>query len=287
MGSSSSKMGPIKKVAIFGAGTMGCGIAIAIAQSGMKVIVKSRDNAQKIFQGVRIRLEKYIEKGEVSLEESNSIISNIYSATDIEVIFDVDIVIETIVEDLAEKRKLFKQLSKHCKSNTIIATNTSSISIEELALAIEHANRFIGLHFFNPADRMKLVEIVKSRYTSNMVVQKIKFFLKNIGKDFIVIYDTPGFVVNRLLFSMINDGAYMLMEGVAKKEEIDKAMCLGANHPLGPFALADLVGIDVCFNIIKRLNSHKITKEPCPLFIRMIKEGKLGKKRGEGFYKYI
>lgn len=278
----------ISKVAIFGAGRMGVTIAIALARGGIKVIIRSHKDKDKVFKSVKPRLETAIKKNKLSIQDKEKIIKNIYSTTDMESAANVDLIIETIIENLGEKRKLFKQLDKICGNEVIFATNTSSLSIMEISSVTNRRNRFVGLHFFNPADLMHLVEIIKTKYVSKEVIEKMVKFVKSIDKEPIVMEDAPGFIVNRLLICMINEAINLVKEGVFSPQDIDKAMRLGANHPVGPLALADTIGLDICLMITKSLYEKTNNKKYAPslLLLEKVKKGQLGKKTKQGFYKY-
>lgn len=281
-------MRSISKVAIFGAGRMGSTIAIALARVGIEVIIRSHKDKNKVFKSVKPRLETAIEKNKLSIQEKEKIIKNIYSTTDIESAANVDLIIETIIENLGEKRKLFKQLDKICGDEVIFATNTSSLSIMEISSATNRRDRFVGLHFFNPADLMRLVEIIKTEYVSKEVIEKMVKFVKSIDKEPIVVEDTPGFIVNRLLICMINEAINLVKKGISSPQDIDKAMRLGANHLSGPLALADTIGLDICLMITKSLYEKTNDKKygPSLLLSEKVKKGQLGKKTKQGFYRY-
>jgi len=278
----------ISKVVIFGAGRIGATIAIAMAQVGVKVIVKSRKDKNRIFSLVEPRLTKAIKKGELTINDKKKILGNISGVININVVTEADLVLETIIESFEEKKKLFKQLDSFCPPRIIFATNTSALSVERLSLEINRPDRFIGMHFFYPADKMRLVEIVKTKTVSESVFVKIKKFVKKLNKEFIVVKDSPGFIVNRLLFPMINEAANLVYKGVISPEDLDKAALFGLNYPVGPLRLADLIGLDVCVAVLSSI--YKSTKEikyaPSLILLQKIKVGQLGKKTGCGFYNY-
>lgn len=278
----------IDKVVIFGAGRMGSTIAIAMAQAGIKVTMRSRKDGNKIFTLVGPRLTKAIERGELTTDDKNKILRNISGTTNINIAIKADLVLETIIENFEEKKKLFKQLDLLCPPQTIFATNTSALSVKHLSSVTNRQDRFIGMHFFNPADKIRLVEIIKADTVSESVVRKIKNFVKKLNKEPIIVKDTPGFIVNRLLFLMINEAANLVKEKIAPPGDIDKAMLLGANHPIGPLALADMIGLDVCLMILESLYKRTKKKKYAPslLLLKKVKNGQLGKKTDQGFYSY-
>jgi len=277
----------ISRVGIIGAGVMGSGIAIALARKGIKVIVRSRHKEDKVFENIRARLLKALNKGKISEDEKDSILENIMGTTGLELVSDTDLIIESIIEDLEEKQKLFKELDKLCSSNTIFSSNTSSLKISEIASVTNRPDKFVGLHFMNPADIIPLVEVVRTSEVSEEVVKEIVLFVESIDKEPVIVEDIPGFILNHLLILTINEAINMVYNKIATPEDIDKIMQLGANHPLGPIVLADLIGLDIVLNISKNLYKFFGDKyKPSPLLEEMVSAGKLGKKTGEGFYKY-
>ena len=278
------------KIYVIGTGTMGSGVVQAFAQAGMPVVMKSRTQASldKAVAKITKSLSKLVEKGKVSQEMMDSTLANISATTDYASFKDADLVIEAAVEEMSLKKDVFMELDKICKEDTIFATNTSSLSITEIAACTSRPSKFIGMHFFNPAPIMKLVEIIKGQMTSDEVCNTIVELAKSIGKTPVLVNEAPGFVVNRILIPMVNEGVGILADGVASAEDIDNAMKLGANHPMGPLALADLIGLDVCLAIMEVLyNEFGDTKyRPHPLLRKMVRAGLLGRKSGQGFYKY-
>jgi len=280
----------MKKVSIIGAGTMGTDIAQVFAKKGFDVVV--RDITDDIIAKSSARLDKtvsrLVEKGKLTAEDKQDMLGRIKFTTDLADSADADLVIEAIIENVEIKKDLFKTLDGLCKPETIIATNTSSISITELSAAVSRKDKFIGMHFFNPATIMKLIEIIRGLETSEESFQKIKELSVAIGKEPVEVNDSPGFIVNKVLIPMINEAAFVLMEGVASAEDIDKAMCLGANHPMGPLALSDLIGNDVVLNIMNVLYSETGDSKyrPCLLIKKMVRGGLLGRKSGKGFFDY-
>lgn len=278
------------KVGILGAGTMGNGIAHIFAQYNNKVILVdiNKDLLNSALDTICNNLKRQLQKGTVSQSDVDKSINNIELSTDINLFNSCDLIIEAIKEDANLKKKIFKQLDSICKTDTILASNTSSISINSLAQATNRADKVIGMHFMNPVPMMKLVEIIKGTKTSNKTLDVILKITNSLNKIPVQCNDSPGFVSNRILMPMINEAAHCLNEGVADAQSIDSIMKLGMGHPMGPLKLADLIGIDVCTYILNVLfvEFKDIKYKPCEILINMVNENKLGKKTGEGFYKY-
>ncbi len=280
----------MEKIMVLGAGTMGAGIAQVLAQAGYEVFL--RDIEERYVEAglnkIDKNLSRLVKKEKIDENEKNTILNRIKGIVNISDGKEVDVVIEAAIENLEIKKQIFRELDEICKSTAIFASNTSSISITALAAATKRPDKFIGMHFFNPVPVMKLVEIIKGIATSEETVQVINKITKNIGKNPIFANEAPGFIVNRILVPMINEAAYLLMEGVAKKEEIDEAMKYGANHPIGPLALADLIGLDVCLSVMEVLHYEfgEDKYRPCPLLRKMVRAGFLGRKTNKGFYTY-
>lgn len=280
----------IEKVMVVGAGTMGSGIAQVVAEAGYPVVLADIEECLVVRGLARVKsnIEKKVSKGKLKPEEMHTILDRIQITEDVAVGKDCSLVIEAITEDLKAKEELFRKLDSICDASTIFASNTSTLSITKMASATKRPDKFIGLHFFNPAPVMALVEITKGMLTSDETLEVAKAFALSVGKSPVLVNEAPGFIVNRILLPMINEACYELMEGVASAEDIDAAMKLGANHPIGPLALADLIGLDVCVYIMEILHSElgEDKYRPCPLLRKMVRAGKLGRKTGEGFFKY-
>ncbi|MFT5112630.1 MAG: 3-hydroxybutyryl-CoA dehydrogenase [Parasphingorhabdus sp.] len=280
----------IKTVGIVGAGTMGSGIAQAAALTGYDVIMQDISSSQleRGLAGISRSLGKLAEKEKIQPEEVSGSLSRITTETELAAFASVDIVIEAAVERMDLKLEIFRQLDSICRSDAILASNTSSLSLTSLAATSRHPERVIGLHFFNPVPLMKLVEVIRALQTSDQTYASAEALTKQLGKVPISVKDSPGFVVNRMLVPMINEAVFLLYEGIAGAEEIDEAMKLGAGHPIGPLALADMIGIDVCYFVMKILSDEFADSKyrPCPLMKKMVNAGHLGRKSGKGFFDY-
>ncbi len=280
----------MEKVFVLGAGTMGAGIAQAFAAKGYEVILRDiKDEfVDKGLAGINKGLSKQVEKGKITEEVKEDLLSKISGTTDMNLAADCDLVIEAAVENMEIKKKIFAELDSICKPETILSSNTSSLSITEVAAATKRPDKVIGMHFFNPAPVMKLVEIIKGMATSQETFDAVKEVSIAIGKDPVEVAEAPGFVVNRILIPMINEAVGILAEDVASAEDIDKSMMLGANHPMGPLALGDLIGLDVCLAIMdvlyKETGDSKYRAHS--LLRKYVRAGWLGRKSGRGFHNY-
>ena len=280
----------MKKIVVIGGGTMGLDIAQVFAKAGFDVLV--RDISDAIIQASEARLNKALDKleskGKLTAEGKAELLGRIGFTTELSGAADADLVIEAAIENLDIKKSIFAELDTICKPETILASNTSSISITAIASATKRADRFIGMHFFNPATVMKLVEVIRGANTSDETYDTIFALAQTIGKDPVTVAEAPGFVVNKLLIPMINEACDLVYTGVATAEDVDKAMQLGANHPMGPLHLGDLVGLDVCLAIMDTLydETHDSKYRASLLMRKLVRAGHLGRKTGRGFFDY-
>lgn len=281
----------MKRVAVLGAGIMGAGIAQVAAEGGYEVILRDLQMSL-VNEGIKTitrNLENAIKKGRIDLEKKCEVLERIHGTTDLAELNRADLVIEAVIENMAIKKQIFTELDNKCGPDTILGTNTSSLSITEIASVTRHKERVLGMHFFNPVPSMKLVELVRGLETSDKTVNVARHFAANVGKDPIVVNrENPGFIVNRILVPYLNEAITAYGEGLASREEIDKAMKLGAGMPMGPLELADMIGLDTLYAIV--LVFYEEFKDPKyrphPVFATMVRAGYYGRKSGKGFYDY-
>ncbi|NIR29842.1 MAG: 3-hydroxybutyryl-CoA dehydrogenase [Gammaproteobacteria bacterium] len=280
----------ISQIGVVGAGTMGSGIAQVCAANGFEVVLHdvTQEAVEKGMAGIERNLERMLSKEKISADDKKAALRRIQATTDLGAFGQADVIIEAATEKIDLKLALFEELNTRCKPAAVLASNTSSLSLTRLAAASGRAQQVVGMHFFNPAPVMKLVEVIRALQTSDGTFQIVNDLAQRLGKTPVAVKDRPGFVVNRMLVPMINEAAFVLDEGLATAEEVDTAMKLGANHPIGPLALADLVGIDVCLYVMQVLHTEfgDAKYRPCPLLAKMVDAGYLGRKSGKGFFDY-
>ena len=284
-------MATIQSLSVIGAGQMGAGIAQVAAAKGIQTLLcdASANAVQKALLDIARRIDRMIEKGSATKEEKEFTLAHVRAASTLADCRDSDVVVEAIVENPAIKIQLFQELDAICKKETVFASNTSSISITKLAAATKRPDKFIGMHFMNPVPVMQLVEIIRGLQTSDETYAAIRGLTEQLEKIPVTAHhDYPGFIVNRILIPMLNEACFVLMEGIATVEEIDTAMKLGTNQPMGPLTLADFVGLDTCLAICRIFHNELGDDKyrPCPLLVKYVEAGWLGKKAGRGFYNY-
>ena len=280
----------IKSVGVAGSGVMGVGIAEVAARAGFDVVLRSR--AQKSADKARAKLDRslsgQVDKGKLSADDRDQVFERVRFTTDLGDLEPCDLVVESVVEDLGVKRELFSELDRICPEDAILATNTSTLAVVDVAMATGRPDRVLGLHFFNPAPKMSLVEVVPALTTADRSVESVRRFAEECGKNPVTVKDHAGFIVNALLFPYLNGAVRMLESGIASKEDIDAAMCGGCGFPMGPLALLDLIGLDTSLAVLNALyeDRHDACTAPAPLLKRMVTAQLLGRKTGQGFYSY-
>lgn len=280
----------ISTVGVVGSGTMGNGIAHVFALAGYEVLMAdvSNDILDASIEKIKKNMGRQVKKEKIAQADMDAALGRIRTTTDLDALKDADLVIEAVPEEIGLKKDIFRKLDSVCASECILASNTSSISISDIAGVTNRPDKVVGMHFMNPVPMMVLVELIKGKLTSEDTLKLVHETSQKLGKTPVAVNDSPGFVANRILMPMINEAVWSLQQGVAEAEDIDTVMRLGMNHPMGPLALADLIGLDVCQSILEVMHQGFGDKkyEPCPLLAQKVKDGHLGRKTGKGFYDY-